>query len=118
MALKGMTDLSNHGVNGIEVPSNKPHVEVVGRIGRVRLDADGLLANPQGRREWIGIPPKHCRVCSDRLAKLFYDCKTKINGKFMVLCKGCYGRYGYRCGGGSGQKYRRANDGTFYRVLG
>ena len=67
-------------------------------------------------KEWTGLPPDRCDLCSDPITDEFIDGRT-TEGPWANMCPECHQSWGMGCGTGHGQRYR-LTDGRWLKTEG
>lgn len=58
-------------------------------------------------KKWVGSEIKNCQRCNEVIEDVFYDANTYL-GHWLILCEGCFHKFGMGLGLGLGQKYDMA----------
>lgn len=60
-------------------------------------------------------PPAKCDVCRKPITSVFYDAHHPM-GAWANMCAACFRESGASLGIGRGQRYRKCDDGNFYKT--
>lgn len=76
-----------------------------------------LLESAMAIQMWRGKVPD-CDFCKRPMGNEFVDGATQ-NGQWAYMCMLCYADHGVLrpLGTGTGQKYRKGDDGKYYKVI-